>query len=109
MANKTIILNTTTFKDFGELFRHLRTPAMRALVSVGQAETIADIADANLPGDVKLEQRTPKGTIYVHIEDDYAGAVNQAGKYIHPSAAQPSKHFLSANDLPRVRVRRLVR
>lgn len=86
MTAKTTILRKTTFKDFGELYRFLRSDAMRAYLSRGQVETIADVLDASLPDDVTLEQRTPKGTTYLYIDDELRGTVNQTGQYRPPHA-----------------------
>lgn len=103
MASKSTILRATSFEDFASLFRFLRSPAMRPLLSMGQVETLADVIDANLPADVTLEQRTPKGTVYITLDGDDYGTVNQAGRYLAP--AGKSDRFLSRKDLRFTRVR----
>ncbi len=84
MADKSPILRATSFNDYASLFRFLRSPGMRALVSSGQAETLVDIIDARLPADITLEQRTPKGTIYAYIEGEYFASVSQSGAVKYP-------------------------
>lgn len=96
MASKSTILRATSFEDFASLFRFLRSPGMRPLLSLGQVETLADVIDANLPADVALEQRTPKGTVYITLDGDDYGTVNQAGRYLAPSG---SGQFLTRKDL----------
>ena len=85
MPAKAFILKPTTFANFAALYRFLRAEPMRRLLSSGQVETIADILDASLPGDVALEQRTPKGVTYVHLDGDFFGSVTQAGKFVAPA------------------------
>lgn len=89
MPAKSLILKPTTFADFAALYRFLRAEPMRKLLSSGQVETIADILDASLPGDVALEQRTLKGVTYVHLDGDFFGSVTQAGRFVAP--AGPAK------------------
>lgn len=84
MASRSIILSATSFADFATFFKFLRGADMRPLVSRGQAETLADIVDARLPADIVLEQRTPKGTIYVYLDDDYFASVSQSGAVKFP-------------------------
>lgn len=84
MASRSLILRATTFDDFASFFKFLRGADMRPLISSGQAETLADIVDARLPADIVLEQRTPKGTIYVYLDNDYFASVNQAGAVKFP-------------------------
>lgn len=84
MADKSTILRASRFDDFAAFFRFLRSADMRALVSSGQAETLADIVDARLPADVALEQRTPKGTIYTHINGELFATVSQSGAVKFP-------------------------
>ncbi len=79
MTAKTTILRTTSFNDFASFFRFLRSDKMRPFLSIGQVETIADIVDAKLPGDVTIDQRTPKGTTYIYVEGEFIASVNQAG------------------------------
>lgn len=86
MPAKLPILNATTFDDFATLYRFLRSDAMRAKLSIGQVETLADVIDAKLPADVSLEQRTPKGTTYFYIDGVFFGRVNSAGRYLAPGA-----------------------
>lgn len=84
MTAKTTILRATSFDDFAALFRFLRSDAMRPYLSRGQVESIADICDAKLPADVMLEQRTIKGTTYVHVDGELLATVNQAGTVKFP-------------------------
>lgn len=84
MPAKTLILKPTTFSDFAAFFRFLRAEPMRALLSSGQRETIADVLDASLPADVSMEQRTPKGVTYLYIDDAFFGTVTQNGSYVAP-------------------------
>lgn len=88
MPVKTCILAATTFFDFAELYRFLRSDAMRAKLTIGQVETLADIIDARLPADVALEQRTPKGTTYCYVDDELIARVNAAGRYLVPGASR---------------------
>jgi hypothetical protein len=84
MAIKSFILGATHFDDFATIFRFLRSVDMRALISRGQAETLADILDARLPARVSLEQRTPKGTIYAHLNGAFFASVSQSGAVKYP-------------------------
>lgn len=102
MASKSYILKTTTFANFANLYRFLRTAPMRALISSGQCETIADVIDASLPADIALEQRTPKGTVYIYIDGDYFGTVSQNGTYAAPKGATSLGAPLSRLNLPRI-------
>lgn len=84
MADKSSIMRASPFDDFASFFRFLRCTDMRALVSSGQAETLADIIDARLPAEITLEQRTPKGTIYAHINGEFFASVSQSGAVKYP-------------------------
>jgi hypothetical protein len=84
MASRSSILRATSFDNFASFFKFLRGANMRQLISSGQAETLADIVDARLPADVTLEQRTPKGTIYVYLDNDYFASVSQSGAVKFP-------------------------
>lgn len=84
MASRSPILRATSFDDFASFFKFLRGANMRALVSSGQAETLADIIDARLPAEITLEQRTPKGTIYAHINGEFFASVSQSGAVKYP-------------------------
>ena len=84
MASRSSILRATSFDDFASFFKFLRGADMRPLISSGQAETLADIVDARLPANVTLEQRTPKGTVYVYLSDDYFASVSQSGAVKFP-------------------------
>jgi hypothetical protein len=92
MTAKSIILSAMQFANFADLYRFLRADPMRRLLSSGQVETIADVIDANLPASVMLEQRSPKGTTYIHINDVFFGSVNHTGRYVAP----PGKGSLGA-------------
>lgn len=85
MPAKTLILKPTTFADFAALFRFLRSAPMRPLISSGQCETVADVLDASLPGDVSIEQRTPKGVLYLYLDGAPFGTVTQAGRFVAPA------------------------
>lgn len=88
MPAKMIILKPTTFDDFASLYRFLRSPQMRPFLTVGQAETIADVLDCNLPNDVSLMQRTPKGQTYLYLEDEFFGFVSPRAKFARPGKSR---------------------
>lgn len=102
MAAKHTILATTSFANFADLYRTLRKPVLRTFISSGQCETIADVIDASLPADISLEQRTPKGTVYIYIDGDYFGTVSQNGTYAAPKGETKWGAPLSSLNLPRI-------
>ena len=81
MANQTTILKTTTFTNYAALHKATRAPELRALITRTQGDAIADACDRFLPGapDITLNQRTPKGTIYLLIDGALHCTINQRG------------------------------
>ncbi len=81
MANQTTILKTTTFTNYAALHKATRAPELRHLITRTQGDAIADACDRFLPGapDITLNQRTPKGTIYLLIDGALHCTINQRG------------------------------
>lgn len=81
MASQTTILKTTTFTNYAALHKATRAPELRQLITRTQGDAIADACDRFLPGapDITLNQRTPKGTIYLLIDGALHCTINQRG------------------------------
>ena len=81
MANQTTILKTTTFTNYAALHKATRAPELRHLITRTQGDAIADACDRFLPGapDITLNQRTPKGTIYLLIDGALHCTIDQRG------------------------------
>ena len=81
MANQITILKTTTFTNYAALHKATRAPELRQLITRTQGDAIADACDRFLPGapDITLNQRTPKGTIYLLIDGALHCTIDQRG------------------------------
>ena len=81
MANQTTIMHTTTFTSYAALHKATRAPELRQLITRAQGDAIAEACDRFLPGapDITLNQRTPKGTIYILIDGQLQYTVDQRG------------------------------
>ena len=81
MANQITILKTTTFTNYAALHKATRAPELRQLITRTQGDAIADACDRFLPGapDIMLNQRTPKGTIYLLIDGALHCTIDQRG------------------------------
>ena len=81
MANQTTILGATTFTNYAALHKATRAPELRHLITRTQGDAIAEACDRFLSGapDITLNQRTPKGTIYIMIEGELQYTVDQRG------------------------------
>jgi hypothetical protein len=86
MARPSEILRTTTFEHFAHIHRALRAVEMRQYISKTQGDEIAHGVDNNgrFPVDVSLVQRTPKGTVYVYIDDTLTFQIDQRGAFSRP-------------------------
>jgi hypothetical protein len=78
MAFKQTILRANSFPSYGALHRKLRE--LKDVLNTSQVDAICDGCEKMLPNDVSLFQRTPKGTVYVHIDGEYAFSVDQRGR-----------------------------
>jgi hypothetical protein len=85
MSAKSVIFQPTTVTHFAELHRLLRSHAMRQFITKTQGDEIAHCIDerATFPATVMLEQRTPKGTVYVHINGTPKFTIDQRGAFGH--------------------------
>ena len=81
MASQTTNLKTTTFTNYAALHKATRAPELRQLITRTQGDAIADACDRFLPGapDITLNQRTPKGTIYLLIDGALHCTIDQRG------------------------------
>jgi hypothetical protein len=81
MANQTTIMHTTTFTNYAALHKATRAPELRQLITRTQGDAIAEACDRFLSGapDITLNQRTPKGTIYILIDGELQYTVDQRG------------------------------
>lgn len=77
MANISTILAATTFNTYIELHRALRDARMRAYITKSQIDAITDACERFFPNDFELRQRTPKGTIYIYVDDELEYTVDQ--------------------------------
>jgi hypothetical protein len=78
MAFKQTILRASFFQSYGELHRKLRT--LKAELNTSQVDAIADACEKLLPNEIALFQRTPKGTVYVHVDDECLFSIDQRGR-----------------------------
>ena len=85
MSSKSVIFQSTTVAHFAELHRLLRGHDMKKLISKTQGDEIAHCIDerAKFPVTVMLEQRTPKGTVYVYLDDALKFTIDQRGAFAH--------------------------
>ena len=87
MAKLQTILPFATFTHFAQLHSALRSVELRKLITKTQGDEIAHGVDekAQYPADVSLVQRTPKGTVYVYVNDKLLFLVDQRGAFSWPS------------------------
>jgi len=87
MSSKAVIFQSTTVAHFAELHRLLRAHDLRKLISKTQGDEIAHCIDERVkfPVVVMLEQRTPKGTVYVHLDGALRFTIDQRGAFSHAS------------------------
>jgi hypothetical protein len=78
MAFKQTILRANFFQTYGELHRKLRT--LKSELNTSQVDAIADACEKSLPNEIALFQRTPKGTVYVHVDDECLFSIDQRGR-----------------------------
>ena len=81
MANQATILGATTFTNYAALHKATRAPELRQLITRTQGDAIAEACDRFLSGapDITLNQRTPKGTVYILIDGQLQYTVDQRG------------------------------
>lgn len=89
MANQTTILGTTTFTNYAALHKATRAPELRQLITRTQGDAIAEACDRFLSSapDITLNQRTPKGTVYILIDGELQYTVDQRGTITRAFAA----------------------
>lgn len=87
MASKTCIFPPQTFTSFADFHLALRAKDLRALITRTQGDEIAHTIDerAGFPVTVALDQRTPKGTVYVCIDGKLKFTINQRGESGYPT------------------------
>lgn len=85
MSSKSVIFQPTTVAHFAELHRLLRAQELRQFISKTQGDEIAHCIDerAKFPVTVMIEQRTPKGTVYVHLNGALKFTIDQRGAFTH--------------------------
>ena len=93
MASKTTILANTPSDHFAHLHRVMRTPALKPYITKTQGDAIAHAVDerAVFPLVISLDQRTPKGTVYVYINDAILCTIDQRGAFSWPSLADKNR------------------
>lgn len=93
MAKPALIFDTTTFIHFVELHRALRAVELRQYITKTQGDEIAHAIDErfSFPADVALAQRTPKGTVYVYLDDKLAFLIDQRGAFSWPPVTHKEK------------------
>lgn len=93
MADLNLILDTTTFTHFAELHRTLRAVPLRPYITRTQGDEIAHSVDerCQFPVDLALAQRTPKGTVYVYVDDKLMFTIDQRGAFAWPKVAATQK------------------
>ena len=79
MAIRFPIMRATTFIDYAKLSKALRAPVFRPLITRSQGDAIADACEPFLSDapNITLEQRTPKGTVYLLIDGALAFTIDQ--------------------------------
>jgi hypothetical protein len=90
MSSKTVIFQPTVVSHFAELHRLMRSHDMRKLISKTQGDEIAHCIDsrAHFPVTVMLEQRTPKGTVYIYLNGTLKFTIDQRGAFSHVKPSQ---------------------
>jgi hypothetical protein len=83
MPKKALLLNTTTFDHFAAIHKAMRSPAFKPFITKTQGDAIAHGVDETIgfPAEIALEQRTPKGTVYVFKGRDLAFLIDQRGAF----------------------------
>ena len=77
MADISTILAPTTFRNYIELHHAMRTPELRKLISKSQGFAVVEACERFFPNDFELRQRTPKGTIYLYVDEELEYVVDQ--------------------------------
>ena len=93
MASKTTIFTETPVQHFAQLHRMLRAPALKPYLTKTQGDAIAHAVDerAAFPASVSLDQRTPKGTVYVYVNGAILCTIDQRGAFNWPSLADKNR------------------
>lgn len=93
MASKTTILANTPVEHFAQLHRVMRAPALKPYITKTQGDAVAHAVDerSRFPLVISLDQRTPKGTVYVYVNDDIFCTIDQRGAFSWPSLADKNR------------------
>lgn len=93
MASKTTILENTRVEYFAQLHRVMRAPALKPYITKTQGDAIANAIDerAAFPLFISLDQRTPKGTVYIYADDAILCTIDQRGAFSWPSLADKNR------------------
>ena len=93
MASKTTILDNIRVEYFAQLHRAMRAPALKPYITKTQGDAIANAIDerAAFPLVISLDQRTPKGTVYIYTNDDIFCTIDQRGAFSWPSLADKNR------------------
>jgi hypothetical protein len=93
MASKTTILTNTQVEHFAQLHRVMRGIALKPYITKTQGDAIAHAADerSRFPLVISLDQRTPKGTVYIYINDALLCTIDQRGAFSWPSYAEKNR------------------
>jgi hypothetical protein len=87
MASKSRIFAPQTFTNFAEFHLAMRAKELRPFISRTQGDEIAHTVDerGGFPATVALDQRTPKGTVYVYLDGVLKFTINQRGEAGYPT------------------------
>ena len=93
MASKTTILENIRVEHFAQLHRVMRGVALKSYITKTQGDAIAHTVDerAAFPAVISLDQRTPKGTVYVYVNDALICTIDQRGAFSWPSLAEKNR------------------
>lgn len=84
MPKKSLLLNTTTFEHFAAMHKAMRSDPLKPFLTKTQGDAIAHGVDETIgfPADIALEQRTPKGTVYVFNGRTLVFLIDQRGTFL---------------------------
>lgn len=80
MTEKTVLTLPIDCASSADLRAALLRQQERGFLTCNQVLAILTICAARLPATVSIYQRTPKGTTYVHINNELAYSVNQSAQ-----------------------------
>lgn len=87
MASKSCIFVPQMFTNFADFHQATRAKNLRQFITRTQGDEIAHAIDERhgFPVTVSLDQRTPKGTVYVSLDGVFKFTINQRGEFGYPT------------------------